>query len=67
MNEEESKLGQIIKPEYLRPQIDVTEMPKTVKWRNIAHTNEVTSLTYNRDGSVLYSGGGDGVVKAWDT
>ena len=67
MNEEESKLGQIIKPEYLRPQTEVTEMPTSVKWRVSAHSSEMTSLTFNRDGSVMYTGGGDGMVKAWDT
>ena len=26
-----------------------------------------TCLTFNRDGNLVYTGGGDGVIKGWDT
>lgn len=42
-------------------------MPTDVKWRTCAHTAETTCITFNRDGSILYTGGGDGVIKSWDT
>ena len=38
-----------------------------MKWSANAHSNEVTSLTFNREGNIMYTGGGDGFVKAWDT
>ena len=67
MDAEESKLGEIIKPEYLRPTNEATTMPSGVTWRTCAHQMETTCLTFNRDGTILYTGGGDGLVKAWDT
>jgi len=42
-------------------------MPTAVKWRTCAHATETTCLTYNKNGTVLYTGGGDGIVKSWDT
>ena len=67
MSAEESKLGEIIKPEYLRPSNEETTMPGRVAWRACAHQTETTCLTFNRDGNILYTGGGDGLVKSWDT
>ena len=42
-------------------------MPSHVQWRTCAHQTETTCLAFNRDGSVLYTGGGDGLVKSWET
>ena len=67
MEQEESKLGEIIKPEYLRLTTESTRLPSHVQWRTCAHQTETTCLTFNRDGSILYTGGGDGLVKSWDT
>lgn len=67
LDAEESKLGDIIKPEYLRPQIEATTMPNRVSWRACAHQVETTCITFNKDGNILYTGGGDGLVKAWET
>lgn len=65
--DEERKIGEIIKPEYLRPTIEATSLPGQVSWRTCAHGTETTSLTFNKDGTILYTGGGDGLVKSWDT
>ena len=67
LDTEESKLGEIIKPEYLRPAIEPSKLPSSVAWRTCAHATETTCLTFNRSGSILYTGGGDGLVKAWDS
>ena len=42
-------------------------MPSSVKWRTCAHATETSCLTFSRDGSTLYTGGGDGIIKSWDT
>ena len=67
MNAEESKLEQIIKPEYLRPRIENTVMPSRVLWKTCAHQTETSCLAFNKDGTILYTGGGDGLVKSWDS
>lgn len=67
MNAEETKLEEIIKPEYLRPLIENTIMPSRVSWKTCAHQTETSCLTFNKDGSILYTGGGDGLVKAWES
>lgn len=66
-DQEEAKLGQIIKPEYFRqPKRDNIELPDKVAWKKCAHQPETTCLTYNREGNILYTGGGDGIVKSWN-
>lgn len=46
--------------------VDCT-LPGEVDWKVCAHKSETTCLTFNREGDVLYTGGGDGTIKAWRT
>lgn len=66
---EQAKQMQLtIKPEYLKNVASskmVIEVPSEVKWRTCAHKSEITNLTFNRDGNIIYTGGADGVVKGW--
>lgn len=32
-----------------------------------AHQKETTCITFNKDGDLIYTGGGDGFVKVWKT
>ena len=65
---EEAKLDAIVKPEYLKQNMNQNiNIPTEVAWRECAHQSETTSITFNRDGSVIYTGGGDGHVKAWNS
>lgn len=65
---EEAKLDAIVKPEYLKQNMNQNiNIPTDVAWRECAHQSETTSITFNRDGSVVYTGGGDGLVKAWNS
>ncbi len=45
----------------------VIEIPSEVAWKTCAHKSEVTCLSFNRDGNIIYTGGADGVVKGWQT
>lgn len=39
--------------------------PSQVQKKIIAHKGETTAMKFNIDGDILYTGGGDGLVKGW--
>lgn len=43
------------------------QCPSGVFDRVCAHQKETTCITFNKDGDLIYTGGGDGFVKVWKT
>jgi WD40 repeat protein len=47
------------------PILSSVTAPSGVEKKIIAHKGETTALAFNIDGDILYTGGGDGLVKGW--
>ena len=53
--------------DYIKPSIKANHPPSEPERKQKAHDNGASCITFSFDGKKIVTGGGDGIVKLWET